>query len=358
MFRIIDWYVGRTILKTTMLVLVTLQGLSAIIKFVDQLGDVGKGNYQILDALWYVILSIPKELELFFPMAALLGALIGLGNLATSSELVIMQSIGLSKANISTAVIKTAVPMMIIMMLLGEFVAPKAELMANTMRSAKKSGGAMIAVQNSVWAKDKNSFVNIGQVRNGKELRQVTVYYFDKNQTLYQVLRAPEAQYQKNSGNWKMTDASMTLLSDRQIQRKQLGTYDWYSSLTPQKLGVVVVKPLNLPISGLYSYINYLHQNHQDAAPYELAMWRKVMMPFTVVIMMLLALSYIFGPLRSVSMGARLIMGIMTGFGFYVLNQVLASVSLVYKMPPVIGAMGPSLLFFVLALYMINRRIK
>ncbi|MFM2480293.1 LPS export ABC transporter permease LptG [Celerinatantimonas sp. YJH-8] len=354
MFRIIDWYVGRTILMTSMLVLITLQGLSAIIKFVDQLGDVGKGNYQILDALWYVILSIPKELELFFPMAALLGSLIGLGNLATSSELVIMQSVGLSKGNIANAVIKTAVPMMIIMMLLGEFIAPKAEMMATSMRTAKKSGEAMIAVQNSVWAKDKGSFVNIGQVRNGSELRNVTVYYFDQNNSLYQVLQAPLAHY--DNGSWMMTDANMTLFSDAKIQRQELGQYRWYSSLTPDKLGVVVVSPLNLPISGLYSYINYLKQNHQDPSPYQLAMWRKIMMPFTVVIMMLLALSYIFGPLRSVSMGARLIMGIITGFGFYVLNQVLASLSLVYKLPPVIGAVGPSILFFILALYMINRR--
>lgn len=354
MFRIIDWYVGRTIITTTMLVLVTLQGLSSIIKFVDQLGDVGKGNYHMLDALWYVILTIPKELELFFPMAALLGALIGLGNLATSSELVIMQSVGLSKGNIANAVIKTAVPMMIIMMLLGEFVAPKAEIMAKSMRSAKKSGGAMISVQNSVWAKDKSSFVNIGQVRNGKHLRQITVYYFDQNQNLYQILMAPRANYQ--GGSWVMQNAVMTLFSDDKIQQKKLSDYHWYSSLNPEKLGVVVVKPLNLPISGLYSYINYLKQNKQDAAPYQLAMWRKIMMPLTVVIMMLLALSYIFGPLRSVSMGARLIMGIITGFSFYVLNQVLASLSLVYKMPPIIGAVGPSLMFFALALYMINRR--
>ncbi|CAG9000108.1 MAG: Lipopolysaccharide export system permease protein LptG [Candidatus Celerinatantimonas neptuna] len=354
MFRIIDWYVGRTIITTTMLVLVTLQGLSSIIKFVDQLGDVGKGNYHMLDALWYVILTIPKELELFFPMAALLGALIGLGNLATSSELVIMQSVGLSKGNIANAVIKTAVPMMIIMMLLGEFVAPKAELMAKSMRSAKKSGGAMISVQNGVWAKDKSSFVNIGQVRNGKHLRRITVYYFDQNQNLYQILTAPRANYQ--NGSWLMQNAVMTLFSDDKIQQKRLAGYHWYSALTPEKLGVVVVKPLNLPISGLYSYINYLRQNKQDPAPYQLAMWRKIMMPFTVVIMMLLALSYIFGPLRSVSMGARLIMGIITGFSFYVLNQVLASLSLVYKMPPIIGAIGPSLMFFALAVYMINRR--
>lgn len=339
---------------TTMLVLVTLQGLSAIIKFVDQLGDVGKGDYQIIDALWYVLLSIPKELELFFPMAALLGALIGLGNLATSSELVIMQSVGLSKGNIANAVIKTAVPMMIIMMLLGEFIAPKAELMAKSMRAAKKSGQAMITVQNSVWAKDKNSFVNVGQVRDGKELRDVTVYYFNQNNNLYQVLRAPLANY--DDGSWVMNDASMVLFSDNKIQKQQLGEYRWYSSLTPEKLGVVVVKPLNLPISGLYSYINYLKQNHQDSSPYQLALWRKIMMPFTVVIMMLLALSYIFGPLRSVSMGARLIMGIISGFSFYVPNQVLASLSLVYKLPPVIGAVGPSLMFFALAIYMINKR--
>ncbi|WP_159310274.1 LptF/LptG family permease, partial [Klebsiella pneumoniae] len=100
MFKILDWYIGRTIVATTALVLVTFVGLSGIIKYVEQLRKVGEGSYELLQALLFVVLSIPRDVEMFFPMAALLGALIGLGALASSSELVVMQAAGFSKLDI------------------------------------------------------------------------------------------------------------------------------------------------------------------------------------------------------------------------------------------------------------------
>lgn len=352
--RIIDWYIGRTIIFTTFIVLLTLQGLSAIIKFMEQLDRVGQGNYQIIDAFWYVMLSIPKELEIFFPMAALLGSLIGLGTLASSSELIVMQAAGMSRFNISTAVIKTAIPMMIIMMLLSEFVAPKTELMAKELRSSKLSGGKMMASRTGVWAKDGDRFVRIGEVKNGEQLLDISIYDFDPSLELSQVVKAETANYEDD--HWQMHNVDMTLFRDEQVQRKQLDEYYWSSTLSPDKLGIVSLKPFNLSLSGLYSYIGYLKQNKQDASRYELAMWRKVVLPLTVAVMMLLALSFVFGPLRSVSMGARLLMGIMSGFTFYVTNELLASVSLVYGYPPALGALGPSAVFLLGTMVLMNRR--
>ncbi|QAV05674.1 Permease [Vibrio cholerae] len=121
MFKILDWYIGRTIVATTALVLVTFVGLSGIIKYVEQLRKVGEGSYDLLQALLFVVLSIPRDVEMFFPMAALLGALIGLGALASSSELVVMQAAGFSKLDIGLSVLKTAIPLMIIVTLLGEW---------------------------------------------------------------------------------------------------------------------------------------------------------------------------------------------------------------------------------------------
>ena len=112
MFKILDLYIGRTIIATSSLVLATFVGLSAIIKYVEQLRKVGEGTYDLVQALLYVLLSIPRDIEMFFPMAALLGALIGLGMLASSSELVVMQAAGFSKLDIGLSVLKTAVPLM------------------------------------------------------------------------------------------------------------------------------------------------------------------------------------------------------------------------------------------------------
>ncbi len=355
MFRILDWYVGRTIMMSSMLVLVTLQSLSMIVKFVEQLGSVGQGDYQIADALWFVLLSVPRELEMFFPMAALLGSLIGLGSLASTSELVVMQSSGLSRFNIALAVLKTAVPMMLAMMLLGEYVAPQSDLAAKQLRSSKMSGGAMVAVQRGVWAKDGESFVNIGEVRESQTLFDITIYRFNQEGELYQQVEGFKADYQLD--HWLIETGRILDFSDNQVQQTPIRNYSWVSTLTPDKLGVVTVKPHDLSISGMFSYISYLKQNNQDPSRYQLALARKLMMPILTGIMMLLALSFVFGPLRSSSMGVKIMMGVVAGFSYYILDQVLGSMSLVYGVPPYMSAAIPSILVLGIAFYLINRRV-
>ena len=80
------------------------------------------------------------------------------------------------------------------------------------------------------------------------------------------------------------------------------------------------------------------------------------MQPLTVAVMMLLALSFVFGPLRSVSMGARLVMGVITGFAFHLSNAAFGPISLVYQVPAIFGAVIPSFLFLTIAVYFLNKR--
>ena len=147
-----------------------------------------------------------------------------------------------------------------------------------------------------------------------------------------------------------------TEITEQQIIKSEVDVQLWASSLTPDKLGVVTVKPESLSITGLIDYLDYLKANEQDPSRYLLAFWRKVMQPITVAVMLLLALSFIFGPLRSMSMGARIMMGVVTGLGFHILNQAMGSMSLVYQLPPVLGAIMPSVLVVAIALYFINKR--
>lgn len=351
--KTLDIYIGKTIFSATMLCLFTLAGLSGIIKFVEQMRMVGRGDYQIIDAAYYVLLNIPIELEIFFPMAALLGALIGLGSMASSSELVVMQAAGVSKFRIVLSVIKTALPMMLAVMLLGELGAPEALRKAKEMRTIKMSGGNMLALQRGVWAKDGSRFVNIGSVNNQDSLTELKVYEFGIGSELELVLSAENAHF--TGDEWQLSQVSITRFSTAEISIEKHETYQWQSSLTPEKLGVVKVKPDALSLSGLSSYLEYLRSNKQDTSRYELAFWRKVLLPTTVVVMMLLALSFVFGPLRSVTMGARLVMGIVAGFTFYISNELFGPLSLVLELPAVLGAIAPSLLFLSVTIYLLKR---
>lgn len=115
-FGVLDRYIGKTIFNTIMMTLFMLVSLSGIIKFVDQLKKSGQGSYDALGAGLYTILSVPKDIQIFFPMAALLGALLGLGMLAQRSELVVMQASGFTRLQVALAVMKTAIPLVLLTM--------------------------------------------------------------------------------------------------------------------------------------------------------------------------------------------------------------------------------------------------
>ncbi|WP_038175345.1 MULTISPECIES: LPS export ABC transporter permease LptG [Vibrio] len=356
MFKILDLYIGKTIIATTSLVLATFVGLSAIIKYVEQLRKVGEGTYDLIQALLFVLLSIPRDIEMFFPMAALLGALIGLGMLASSSELVVMQAAGFSKLNIGMSVLKTAVPLMIAVTLLGQWGAPQAQKMARDLRAFATSNGAILSVRTGVWARDANDFIFIGKVEDDK-IYVMNMWRFDDNKHLKSVVHAAEVEYDANN-TWIMKDVQITEMADEiEIAKQSLPEYRWTTSLAPDKLAVVTVKPEELSLAGLYDYVTYLKASEQDPARYELAFWRKVTQPFSIGVMMLMALSFIFGPLRSVTMGARILSGVIAGFTFYISSEFFGPLSLVYNIPPVFGAVMPSMVFLTIALLLLRRKL-
>jgi len=352
--RILDVYIGRIIATTTFLTLAVFVSVSGIIKFVEQMRAVGRGNYDLAHAALYVLYAIPRDIEVFFPMSALIGGLIGIGMLASNSELVVMQAAGLSRLDIIKSVMKTAILLIIFSMAVGEWLAPNGEATAREIRAQAISGGSLISAKNGVWAKDGDYFVNIGEVLEQGQLKKVQVYRFNDELKLDSWLSAETAIYQNNV--WLLSDVVNTQLSDNKIKTQNADFQVWHSSLTPDKLGVVTVTPESLSIQGLIDYLDYLNANAQDPSRYQLAFWRKLMQPATVAVMLLVALSFIFGPLRSVSMGARIMMGVVTGILFFVSNEVLGSLSLVYQFPPIIGAISPSILFISVAWYFMIKK--
>lgn len=355
MMKTLDWYLGRSILQTTGFALLVLVGISTLIKFIEQLKSVGRGSYDLITAMLYTLYSIPGDLVVFFPMAALIGGLTGLGALASNSELVVMQAAGMSRLQIIGSVMKTAMFMAIFMMALGEWGAPEAQLRAKEMRNQAIHGGDVFSAQKGVWAKDGNNFINIEDVDESGKLNGLHMYYFDSSLELTQITKAKEAISRKDG--WLLRDVNKVIITDELITT-ELHPEEFYpSQLTAEKLGVVSVKPESLSFTGLWSYLSYLEQNEQDTSTYDLALWRKFMQPVSVAVMLLVALSFIFGPLRTVTMGARIIMGVVTGIVFHLTNEIFGPVVMVYQIPAIIGAVLPSVIFIGFATYLMNKRV-
>ena len=356
MMNTLDRYIGKSILGSIFATLLTLVGLSAIIKFVEQFRSVGKGTYDIWQAVAFTGLSIPKDIETFFPMAALLGALMALGNLASRSELVVMQAAGFSRFKIGMAVMKTALPLVLLTMVIGEWGIPQTEQFARDMRARALSGGSMLSMKNGVWAKDGNNFVFVRRVTDDAKLNDIYIYTFDQHRNLTELKHANQASYSEDESKWTLRQVNHSMISKDEITTSNRLSEKWETNLTPDKLGAVSLRPTSLSISGLYNYISFLRETGQDVSRFELTFWRKIFQPVSVGVMMLLALSFIFGSLRSVTAGARIVTGICFGFLFYVVNEIFGQMSVVYNMPAVFGALMPSLLFIVMIWWLLSRK--
>ncbi|MDD2156540.1 LPS export ABC transporter permease LptG [Glaesserella parasuis] len=352
--NVLERYIGRTILASIMLTLFMLVGLGAIIKFVEEFRSVGRGSYDGLHAAYYTLLTMPRDIETFFPIAALLGSLMGLGGLASRSELVVMQSAGFSRFRIGLAVMKTAIPLMVITMIMGEWGVPQTEQYARNMRSIAQSGGSMLATQGGFWVKDGNDFIYIRQIQDERNLNNILIYQFD-NQVLKSIKQAEKATYSEQG--WLLQKVDKSEIHESGITQTRETDQTWKTSITPSKLGIASLKPESLSISGLADYVGFLKDTGQDPKRFEITFWRKVFQPISMAVMMLLAISFIFGPLRSSTMGAKIVIGILAGFVFYVANIVFGNLSLIVSWLPVpIGALIPSLLCLSVVWWLLNKK--
>ena len=347
--KILDIYIGRAVVIGTvvaMLVLLTLLGFLALM---DELGDVGKGRYQTGDAFLFVMMILPRYAYEIFPVAALLGSLIGLGGLANHSELIAMRAAGVSFTRIVFAVLKTGLAMMLVAIIVGEVIAPESEQYAQTMRSQAIAKQVTLKTKYGFWARDGGAYINIRKILPGSRLEDIYIYEYGKNKQLKFATHAASAYHQE--GQWHLQNISQNQFTEEGVEVRKLARATWDSMLDPGLLSIVSLNPNILPAWGLYKYIQFMHANGQEAKNYEVAFWGKIVTPLVTLVMLYFSLPFVFGLLRNVGIGQRLFMGSMVGTGFYLLNKAFSYMAIVYDMNPLFAASFPGVALLCVAFF-------
>jgi len=358
--RQIDKYIGRNVFTGILLVLLILVGLFTFFSFIDEIDDIGKQSYGIWQAVQYIGLEIPRHIYDLFPTAALLGSLIMLGVLASNSELTVMRASGISITRIALSVLKIGGLLTLVAMLIGEFIAPYSEQYGQEQRALAQSEKDYMAFSSrySFWARDQQSFINIRTILPNGGFGQIALYEFTPEQTLTRVTYAQTAHYE--AGQWVLNQVEKVTMGTgaTEAKREFLPQTTWKAILDPELIKIVVVKPRKLSSLGLYHYIQYLKQNGQESAQYELAFWTRLAYPLLAITMIFLAIPFVFGSLRNVAIGQRILVGAFLGIGFHMLNQIFGHLAIVYHFPVLLSAFLPPLLFLSIALLMMRRAVR
>lgn len=350
--RKLDRYIGTHVLLAILTVLGIIVGLALLFAFIDELGDV-KGSYSTLNAAVYVLLTTPSRIYEMLPMAALIGCLIGLGTLASSSELTIMRAAGVSLGRIVMAVMKPMLLLMLLGVLNGEYVAPWSENIAQASRSSAQGTGEAQSSKRGLWHRQGDEFVHINAVQPSGLLLGVTRYRFDDQRNLLSASFARRARFDNDA--WVLTDVATTQFRGDHTEVVKAPEERWDVQLTPELVGTVIMEPDALSITGLWRYIHYLDEQGLNNNRYWLAFWTKILQPAVTVALVLLAISFIFGPLRSVTLGQRIFTGVIVGFVFRILQDLLGPASQVFGFSPLLAVAIPAGICALAGVYLLRR---
>lgn len=347
MLSVLDRYIGRSILLTSLLVLMVLVTLASIFAFIAELEDVGKGSYTLGKAAQYVFLTIPSKAYLLFAPSVLLGSLLGLGAMATYSELIVMRAAGVSNSRIIRSVVIAGLGLMLAVVLLGEFGVPKAEQVAEEVRLTALEERISVRGRSGLWVKSDSRFVNISTVMPNLTLLGVMIWeYHDNNLT--RSLRVEKAE--PVSAGWKLTGLNITNFQQDATRIDRIEEEIWPSLVSARVLQALSISPESLSIKNLRDQVEYLRNNGLDSESIELAYWMKITSPFATLVMLMLSLPFVFGSQRAGGTGQKIFIGIMLGIGYVLVNKLLTHLGLTYGLPASVSAFLPLLLFCSIAI--------
>lgn len=370
----LERYIAGSILNSILIIIFIIICLASLFALVDQVNDF-KNNYGILQALQYVALTAPRRLYDNLPMASLVGSLIGLGTLASRSELTIMRAAGMSTGRIVYAVMKPVFVIMLASVLIGEYVIPKTETkaLANKELAISYNIDQQVIEQTlleGTWHRQGHEYIRINSVQPNGLLFGVTRYYID-NQKVKYASYAKQAIFQNDE--WQLKDSVTTCFNDDHTKTVEHASETWLTptpscemadiqgkvtpiDITPELLNTINSNPSNLSIAGLWKYIHYLEDQELNNDNYWLKFWEKLLQPIKTLALVLLAISFIFGPLRSVTMGQRIFIGVTIGFVFKIVHDLLGPASLVFNFPPLLAAITPSVVCIIIGAYLLKRK--
>lgn len=347
-------YIGGAVLISIFAVLLVITSLDAIAQLVDELGRMS-GGYGIKNVLMYVMLSLPSSIYEYLPLSSLVGCLMGLGMLAATSELMVIRAAGVSVLSIIWAVMRPVLLFIALGLFIGEYVSPVTDQYAESRRALLLGNIRAAEGETGVWNREGNEYMHFKAVLPNGRLYGITRLKFDLEGRLLSSTFVETAIYQ--GSHWFEENGVVTHIGTDNTRTETYGTRTWQTEVTPDLLKVLALKPDELPMQRLYTYANYLDRQGLDSSEYHLSFWQKVLQPLATMSLVLIAISFIFGPLRQVTTGFRVFSGVIVGIIFRTSQDLLEPLSMIVGISPLYAVLIPIAVCFLVGVILLRRAV-
>jgi lipopolysaccharide export system permease protein len=351
--KILDRYIAAAVASGAAIALLLIVGLESFFTLIRELDSVGDGGYTTGKMLQYVLLGLPRSMYEMFPAAALIGGLTGMGALAVNSELVAMRAGGLSVWRIVMSVLQTGVLLLVVIVAIGETVAPVAEEYAQRLRAVALDKHVSFLGRDGIWVREDERYIFIERIIDDSQLANLKVFEFDDGRRLVRATSADTATHL--DGGWNLQNVEQSQFSEGAVSIRHEADMSWPSLITPSLLDIVVLKPENMSVLNIRQFIRYLEDNGLDPIQYRYAYWSRFVVPLSALLMLFIAVPLVFGSLRSTGTGQRIFVGILLGFGFYLLNRMAGQMGQVYELNPLLASFTPGVVVLVIGFVMVRR---
>jgi lipopolysaccharide export system permease protein len=347
-------YLLRTVLGYTALVMLVLMALGALFVFISQQDDIGTGSYTSSQAMLFVLLNLPTYTSQLLPVGALIGALLGLGTLARGSELVVMRASGITTLQFCRWLVVAGFLLALLMVGFGEFVAPPLEKYARQLKVFSKFSEFSFAGNRGTWVRDGDTIISVEQQSAETRYGGVQVFRFDGERRLVGVGRAESASVDRGN-RWRLENFAATTFTAGGTEARKAPVEEITSNLSADFLGLAVVNPDTMGLRDLWAYIGHLERNDLDSRRFEVALWSRIARVVALLVVVMLALPFALGPMRSSGQGARAVIGMLIGAGFVLMSQMLENSGEIINASPAVIGWTPTALLAVFTLVMLYR---
>ncbi len=349
----LDLYIGKTVLAVTLLAWLLVAALEGVFALLGELGDIGRGDYALPEALLFVLLTMPGRAYHSFALAALIGSLLGVGGLAAKGELTAFRLAGCSPLRLARAVIQAGVLMVAAAVLIGEGWAPLTQQLARQIRAASLVDDMGIQQGAGFWLRDGVRLIQVGQSELDGSLTAVRVFELGAAARLVSATAVARARY--DNERWLVEDIRESRFTGTGIELRVTEQAVWPKLVDPRLAHLLTRDSQTLSLGELNEYIAYLQQGGSSAVDYQLSYWRRLAAPLSALAMLLLSVSLVLGRLGTQGAGQRVLVGVLVGLAFKLGNESFAHAGLVYGMAPWLSAFLPSLLVLLAGSWLLRR---
>jgi lipopolysaccharide export system permease protein len=348
----LDRYLYRTVLVYAALAMAVMLTLGALVLFITQQGDIGVGNYSAADAFLNTLLNLPQTAFELLPIGAMIGALMGLGNLAAGSELIVTRASGVSVWRLAWPVGLAGLTLAVIMYGIGEYAAPPMAQYAKREKTTAKMADISFAGTSSAWVKDGNLILRVQTGDADHAFGGVSVFELDGPNRLSSILRAARISVayagrtdagRTGAGRWNLHDVATSRFGKDHVEADTRSEETMRSNVNPDFLGLAAADPQLLTLHGLASFIEHLRRNSLETAVFEIGFWSRIARLFAVIVVTLLALPFVFGPLRSTGAGTRTVIGVLLGVLFFLITRTVENGGQLFDLNPMLVGWLPTL---------------